>query len=147
MKLRSNITKSELFNIARSLHMSLHNFEEKKPGIYRFTLRPLKDCQFYRRDRHLIRKIYAVCFHGHVKFFVEVFKLDPNARFYTALAASAGLDTKVVTRESIDEFYDAVGDINIGSMIEPCLYSDACDCDADLIADIYEDMKRVVEGE
>jgi hypothetical protein len=67
------------------------------------------------------RRIHAVCWHGHYAFMRAVFMLDPNAKFRTALDTWDG-------RQDFFERAAASGHKNIGSMVEPLAYGNACDC-------------------
>ncbi len=64
----------------------------------------------------------AVCFHGHKEFMERIFKFNPDAVIRTKMAAYLGLD-------SFNEQFPGVGAKNVGSMMYPLRYEDACDCD------------------
>lgn len=62
------------------------------------------------------RRVAAACWHVHGNFFDALFKVCPDAK------VRAG--QKVITKDQGNW-----EDWNIGSMMEPMMYSEACDCD------------------
>lgn len=71
----------------------------------------------YRRS-HTGRKIAAACWHVHGDFFDALIDINPAAVIVT------GLTGKKVINKDGGNWEDA----NIGSMVDPMLYSEACDC-------------------
>jgi hypothetical protein len=68
------------------------------------------------------RNVHAICFHGHWHFMRRVFDLDPAARFVTGFDVWAG-------EADFMERAEASGMRNIGSIMYPLQYREACDCD------------------
>jgi hypothetical protein len=67
------------------------------------------------------RHIAAACWHAHRDFMLALFDLAPEARLKTAVAdyrGKAGFAAK----------FEATGRRNIGSMMEPIEYREACEC-------------------
>jgi hypothetical protein len=85
-----------------------------------FTLK-LAD-ERYRRRGFTGRRIAAVCWHGHRDFMRACFALNPDGRIKSAMADYAGAD-------EFERLFEGTGARNIGSMVQPMLYREACDCD------------------
>jgi hypothetical protein len=77
--------------------------------------------RYGERAEHLPR-VAAVCWHGYRDWMRRIFDLDPAARMKTAAA-----DYR--RRSGFEELFEATGDRNIGSMMQPLDYRNACDCD------------------
>lgn len=112
------LTDTELKNIAKKLGVEPYNFRPKGKG-FAFVLRPFGET--YRRRSHTGRRIWAVCWHGYRDYMREVFKLNPDAQIVTAHANYKGLD-------GFEHLYRNTGHANIGSMMSPMQYADACEC-------------------
>lgn len=67
------------------------------------------------------RKVAAVCWHGHRDFMRAVFRLDPNARFKTAIADWKG-------SEDFEQRFAQTAFDNKGSIMFPVFAKDACTC-------------------
>lgn len=67
------------------------------------------------------RRTTSACWHVHAEFFRALFDAFPDARIKSAMADYKG-------RESFEKLYELTGMRNIGSMIQPCLASEACEC-------------------
>lgn len=63
------------------------------------------------------RRISAACWHVHGHFIDNVLLVDPNAK----------IDTAFNTIETVADNWKG-GERNIGSMMNPLSYADACDC-------------------
>jgi len=78
----------------------------------------------HRRSWNGRRRIAAACWHVHGWFFEELFKVAPTAKIWSSFFRR--LD------DSTSGWITAEGgnwsDGNIGSMMDPCRYSEACDC-------------------
>jgi len=122
-----NVTKEEL---ERALNMTnekfdnniiFNNFEamNQKGNAYRVTLRVRdshkKGSRLSTQNRHLIN----ACWHVHGHFFDYLIQINPKAVIQTC-------KSKIykVGNETIGNWED----YNIGSMIEPLYYSEACGC-------------------
>ncbi len=113
-----NVNLNTLGNAITRAGVAIKNLRRQGNG-FAFTL-ALTD-ERWRRRGHTGRRIASVCWHGHRAFMEALFSLAPNAR----------LKTKLVTYEGRTHFWathDATGDSNIGSIMQPLSYRDACDC-------------------
>ena len=94
---------------------------EQYRGSVRFTLR----CESSRGPGHRRgfqgRHMAAACFHAYTDMIKEIVKAGGRVK-------GVGFDGWI-TEDNIGEAYDAAGRRNIGSMIEPLSYQEACDCD------------------
>jgi hypothetical protein len=88
-----------------------------------FVLRLAPDRKWQRRSWQG-RRIAAVSWHGHRDFFRALFRLAPNAIVTSHWAAG----WTVYTAATFEATYRATGAANIGSMMQPVRYADACDC-------------------
>lgn len=68
------------------------------------------------------RNVHAVCWHGHYNFMLRIFNLDATATFAT------GFDTWAGRNDFLDRA-PMSGNANIGSIMYPLQYREACDCD------------------
>lgn len=90
-------------------------FSPKRNGVdFTLTVKSSKE-KGARRAQGTGNRLAAACWHVHGYFFEEVFKLAPEAIITSAFAR--------ITRH-----YGNWQDKNIGSIAEPCYYSEACDC-------------------
>ena len=69
------------------------------------------------------RRISAACWHAHRDVMLALFARIPDVRLVSASADYHG-------REHFLRSFEATGDRNIGSMVQPMAYRDACDCEA-----------------
>ena len=103
--------------------MESHKRRCKRRRGFRFShLRPING-RWQRRSARG-RRVNAVCFHGHYKFIRAIFKRSPEAYVHTCLATYHGADS--LRREAVK-----VAETNIGSMLHPIRYGDACACSAE----------------
>jgi len=90
---------------------------------WRLVLRPRPECIFRRVSagymRQRIRRVNAVCWHGHREFFRALFTLAPAAVVTTSLAKYTAANFEA-TYASTDRY--------IGLLVAPLLYSEACSC-------------------
>ena len=113
-----NVTLGTLGRAADTAGVDLKNLRRQGNG-FAFTL--ALTGERWRRRGHDGRRIASVCWHGHRTFMEAMFNLAPNAR----------LKSMVVTYEGRTDFWanhDATGNRNVGSMMQPLAYRDACDC-------------------
>jgi hypothetical protein len=110
-------TEESLAEIAHSLDMELYRARKSGKNAVQFTLRPLGER--FRKIAPSGRRVYAVCWHGHYRFFKKVLE---------------GAGTRVVTSlakyDSIQALTSGAGrsDVNKGNMINPVAYSECCKC-------------------
>ena len=85
---------------------------------FRFTLRAVDSRKAGGRIGHTGRRIgQSACWHAHGHFFDALFKIAPDA----VILAGASTITKDAGNWQ---------DRNIGSMMQPMMYSDACECNS-----------------
>ena len=68
------------------------------------------------------KKVHAVCWHGYRDFLIELYNISGNN--FRVVTAQATYNNK-------DDFYSkypSTGQNNIGSMVDPLNYEDACNC-------------------
>ena len=135
---------AELEAVADSMGMQLYDFADNGVGQrgkyagrarYKFVLRPLHGGSPDARYRAVRdnpygvsgeRRIWAICWHGHRDFMRAVFRLDPDATFKTSVDTWDGSD-------DFEARHEFSGHRNIGSMMAPQSYADACHCPAGYI--------------
>jgi hypothetical protein len=83
----------------------------------KFRLRVKDSRKKGARRGHTGRRLINACWHVHGEFFDALFKINPNA---TIQAAGTG----IITNNSGNWI-----DRNIGSMMYPLYYSEACECE------------------
>ena len=115
------VTQSELVTAACESGVRLNDLNSINKGntSYQFTIRPIDDR--WQRVSPRGRKVHAVCWHGHLDFMRCLYSINPVAKFRTGMAR-----------------YDSLADLesnkgnayhrNIGSMMYPTYYGDACEC-------------------
>lgn len=86
-----------------------------------FTLTVRKAADKGGRRGHSGRRVCACCWHGHRDVMSAIFAEYPDARLKTAQADYRG-------RDEFEAEFEGTGYANIGSMVEPLHYRDACDC-------------------
>jgi hypothetical protein len=92
-------------------------YPEKKGRQYHFTLKVKNSREPGARIGFEGHHIRSACWHVHGNFFEEVFKLDPGA---TIISGGSLIITKDAGNWQ---------DRNIGSIMKPLYYSDACECE------------------
>jgi hypothetical protein len=139
MKLYSHLSRAELDDICDGLKMELYDYSDdglRRAGkfagftLHKFRIVPLRGSDIFRKlnqqpwsgsDKR--RRTFAVCWHGHYAFMRTVLELDPTAVFVTSVDRWAGL-ADFMRRAW------ASADKNIGSIMYPDLYRNACNCEA-----------------
>jgi len=93
-------------------------------GQIRFRIFPTSD-----RQRKLStgwgsrgRRVNAVCWHGHRDFMYKMFDKFPHATLKTSIVTYKGLD-------DFTEKFNETGWKNVGPMIAPVFYREACKCE------------------
>ena len=124
--------ESTLWTIAGKLGIDL-DMSQVSGNCHRVKLKlgPSKKYQrlgFMKNKNGSRRKINAVCWHGFRDFLIELYNISGN---------NFRVVTAQTTYNNKDDFYNkypATGENNIGSMIEPLHYEDACNCGPEIIA-------------
>ena len=123
--------ESTLWTIAGKLGIDL-DMNQVSGNCHRVKLKlgPTKKYQrlgFMKNKNGSRRKINAVCWHGFRDFLIELYNISGN-KFRVVTAQT--------TYNNKDDFYikyPSTGENNIGSMIEPLNYEDACNCGPEII--------------
>lgn len=121
-----NTTPAELHaalakaNKAYDGNLTFKTFEPQGRGV-NFTLTVKSSKGKGGRRGHTGRRIAACCWHGHFSVMDELFKLNPHAKIISCRATYDG-------KADFERKFEATGDANIGSMMVPLRFRDACDC-------------------
>ena len=109
------------------------------------TLKPdaaLEDNATFRRRSASVyqgnRRVWAICYHGHLAFMAELYATNPGAILRSAMASY----------DNRDEFIhnaDEVGFRNIGSRISPAPFESACDCGDEEVDAITKRMQDLFD--
>ena len=70
------------------------------------------------------RRTIGCCWHVHYDIMDDIFGLNEDARIQTAMATYRGVND--FTNKA-----DEVGEINVGSRVNPISFIDTCDCDSE----------------
>lgn len=125
-----NVTLDEVRKAALAIGADLRFDTRQKGNTVQFTLRP-ENGKWQRRSASMFgndRKVAAVCWHGHREFFRELFKRVPTAKVQTRATREFPKGERWYTAENFEQVYRAT-DTNIGSMMAPVRYSQACYCE------------------
>jgi hypothetical protein len=118
MKAR-NVTRDEMYealdktNEIYSGNVEFNRFEGSR--VFNFTLRVKDSLGPGARRGWTGRRMVAACWHVHGHFFEKLIEINPNAEIvscYSKISAAGG----------------NWQDRNIGSMVQPLYYSEACEC-------------------
>jgi len=140
MKVWTRLSESDLYDIAEHVGVAIadrgsvnsRNHSINKVGrAFSFGLRPdvslgrsEGDYKYQRTSAsgfNADRRVFAVCWHGHRDFMIELFKRDPDARLKTMWADYKG-------RDSFEDNFEATGYKNVGSMMYPMQAREVCNC-------------------
>ncbi len=123
-------TVQDVVNAAQQTGVRLREYRDvsstRTPRV-RFTL-ALNGEKYRRLNHRLQRKVGAVCWHGHRDFFRALFEANPRAVVDISGRFNNGQHIRY-TAETFESTYQETGNRNIGSIMEPCRFSDACACD------------------
>lgn len=120
-------TREDIEEAAIRAKVKLNEFRTQGRG-FRFTLRPIpvagdpKQKHWQRLNHQLIRRVHAVCWHGHREFMRELYALAPDTVIITTFARYEGSAHFEATHAGTRHH-------QIGSQMEPCSIGDACECD------------------
>jgi len=121
-----NVTESEMNEALRLTNVDYQNnvlfktFAPKGNG-YTFTLRVASSKGLGHRISHMGRRIPSACWHVHRDFMKNLFNLNPNAKIISCHAVYDGI-------KGFENNYLATGYKNIGSIMQPLSFADACEC-------------------
>lgn len=139
MNLYTHLSVNDLTDICDDLKIELYDVNddgERVRGkfrgfrLLRFRIVPQTGSDIFRKmnqqpfsNSGKRRRVHAVCWHGHYAFMRTVLELDPTAVFVTGIDRWEGL------RDFMERAW-ASADRNIGSIMYPDAYRDACNCEA-----------------
>jgi len=116
-----NVSEIELKEALRLLNaeykgnITFNRFDIER-SLIRATLRVIDSKKVGSRLSYSGRRLTSACWHVHGRFFEIVLKINPNAKITTSFAR-------------IDKNGGNWEDKDIGSMINPLMFSEACQCE------------------
>lgn len=119
-----NVTETQLSQILNKLNKKYNNniiwnnYQREGALTFRITLKVLDSKNKGARRSFNGRRLINACWHVHGDFFEELLKINPKVVIKAAT-------------KTIDINGGNWTDWNIGSMIEPLMYSEACKCHKD----------------
>ena len=132
MELRSVLDENTLEGVALDLGLKLKDYV-RHGNCCRFTLKHTTSVigkTKYVKKGYDGRRVNSACLHGYTMFMIQVFEKDPDASFRSVFG--------VVNKENITSIYGAIAYNNVGSIIEPVYYTDACFCSDNDVAKVKE---------
>ena len=130
MKIYNTKNKSDFENsinqIANKLGIEIE-YNSISGNCYRVKLIKKKESKnyqrkgFYNNKNGTPRKVHAICWHGYRDFLIELYKIYSDLRVFTA-------QITYNNKEDFELKYPDTANINIGSMVQPLNYEDACFC-------------------
>ena len=136
MELRSVLDESTLERVAQDLGLKLKDYV-RHGNCCRFTLKHTTSVigkTKYVKKGYDGRRVNSACLHGYTMFMVQVFEKDSDASFKSVYG--------VVNKDNISEVYGAIAYNNVGSMIAPVYYTDACFCDSNDVIKVVEKLLK-----
>jgi len=123
------LTLKQLTSVVNSVVNVTFEYPPIKQGnYYRFKLRcQMSQGPFHRLGQSITskgnrRKLVALCWHGYREVMQRIYKVNPDTIISTA-------QITYHDKRDFDRNYHETGYKNIGSMIEPFNYIDACECE------------------
>jgi hypothetical protein len=130
MKIYNTKNKSDFENsinqIANKLEIEI-DYNSISGNCYRVKLNKKKENKnyqrkgFYNNKNGTPRKVNAICWHGFRDFLTELYKVYSDLRVFTA-------QITYNNKQDFELKYPDTANINIGSMVQPLNYEDACFC-------------------
>ena len=130
MKIYNTRNKSDFENsinqIANKLEIEI-DYNSISGNCYRVKLNKKKENKnyqrkgFYNNKNGTPRKVNAICWHGFRDFLTELYKIYSDLRVFTA-------QITYNNKEDFELKYPNTANINIGSMVQPLSYGNACFC-------------------
>src|SRR4051812_477846 len=118
-----NVTLENLTCAAAATGVRIENHQQLSVTRHRFVLRLAPSHQWQRLNHTLSRRVAAVCWHGHRDFFRALFRCAP-----AAVVSTSRMGKTKYTADSFEHIFESTGYVNIGSMVQPCYYRNACEC-------------------
>jgi hypothetical protein len=139
--LSRGITLDQVRAAAIKVHAEPENVQHVGRDGLRFVIRPVAWTGKGRKggNQPYVRKGFsrlssgerrttnAICWHGHREFFRELFKLAPEGKVQTASLRGFGKGERWYTAENFERLFGKT-DRNVGSMMDPMRFSEACWC-------------------
>jgi hypothetical protein len=107
-------------NKAYDGNVMFNRFDSLRNG-FNFTLRVRSSKAPGHRVSHTGRRIPSACWHVHRDFMRALFALQPDATIRSHLACYKG-------KNGFERDYPATGSKNIGSIMQPLYFEEACEC-------------------
>ena len=122
-------TEKELVDAAKKVKVKIINLKKEGNG-FRFSLRPL-DRDTYRKISpfYNVRRINAVCWHGHRDFMFAVYENNKEAIFITH---PPFIGASRIIYDGYEDFlvkYPRTGLRNVGTALFPTNFKDCCKCE------------------
>ena len=134
MKVKTILNETELERIAQDLGLKLNDYVKTGFNNHcKFTLKHTTSVinkTKYVKKGYYGRRVNSACLHGYTMFMIKVFEKDPEALFRSIFG--------IVNKDNIAEKYDEIAYQNMGSIIEPVYYTDACFCSDNDVAQVRE---------
>jgi hypothetical protein len=129
--------KSTLWTIAGKLGIDL-DMNQISGNCHRVKLKlgPSKKYRrlgFMRKKDGTRSKVNAVCWHGYRDFIIQLYKISPDFRIVSAQATYNN-------KEDFYSKYPATGQNNIGSMVDPLPYEEACYCNLNAVSVSHKEI-------
>ena len=115
-----------IVDISNKLDINI-DYNSISKNCYRVVLKKYKSSPKYQRTGFITlkngkkNKINSICWHGYKDFLTELYNIYDDLRIFTAQ----------ITYKSKKDFelnFESTGQKNIGSMVEPLQYQNACLC-------------------
>ena len=137
---KANFVKS-IVDISNKLGIEI-DYNSISKNCYRVVLKKDKSSSKYQRTGFITlkngkkNKINSICWHGYKDFLTELYNIYDDLRIFTAQ----------ITYKSKKDFelnFESTGQKNIGSMVEPLQYHNACLCNkARFCVVSYQEIKE-----
>jgi len=108
-------------NRAYDGNITFKRFDPQHNGGVHFTLGVRSSKAPGGRRSHTGKRVAAACWHAHRDFMKEIFALVPNAVLRSCHACYKG-------KAGFERDFPNTGYINIGSMMQPLEFQNACEC-------------------
>jgi hypothetical protein len=120
-----NIELPSMIEAAAQYGFQLNATPEPDRDRIKFTLRIGHNVLYRHISRGWSgnRRTRSVCLHGHYHFFKTCFAFATDAEF-----SSSWYGKIVHTADTLDDNYDRMRGLQVGSQIYPVMLDDCCDC-------------------
>jgi len=87
---------------------------------------PSEHSKEFRKRGYNGRLVFAICHHGHYAWMKVLFQTIPFAKLKSVMTQRVG--EAWMNKHNFERVADKIGYQNVGSIMEPRLASEACDC-------------------